>query len=114
MVPGTIRVEAGRLRRLEWLLHFGVALAGGWVWFGNAGAALLGLWVWGLRPQRSVLVRIPGRPRRIRLSRFAVSVYRGWRCVRIYRDELGEDEYARLRRELKASADRSFAGKADK
>ena len=114
MVPGTISVETGRLRRLEWLLHLGVALAGGWVWFGNAGAALLGLWVWGWRPQRTVQVRIPGRPRRIKLSRFAVSAYWGWRCVRVYRDEMGEDEYARLRRELRASVDRSCADKAVK
>ena len=45
---GRLALKRGRLRRLEWLLHVGVALAGGWVWFGNAGAALLGLWVWGL------------------------------------------------------------------
>ena len=97
-----ITVEAGRLRRLEWLLHLVVAMAGGWVWFGNAGAALLGLWVYGWRPRRTVRVTIPDRPRRIKLSRFAVTAYWGWRSARIYRDEMGEEEYARLRRDLKA------------
>lgn len=114
MVPGTISVEAGRLRRLEWLLHLGVAVAGGWVWYGNAGAALLGLWVWGWRPPRTVRVSVPGRPRRIKLSRFAVTVYWGLRCARIYRDELGEDEYARLRRDLRAAREASITDKIAK
>lgn len=101
-----VSVETGRLRRLEWLLQLGVAIAGGWLWFGGAGAALLGLWVWGWKPRRTVQVQIPHRPRRIKLSRYAVTVYRGWRCERIYRDELGEDEFARLRRELRFNAPR--------
>ena len=107
MAPGAITVETGRLRRLEWWLHFGVALAGGWLWFGGAGAALLGLWVWGWRPQRTVRVTIPGRPRRIRLSRYSVTAWWGWRSARIYRDEVGEDEFARLRRDLRAAVQRS-------
>ena len=109
MAPRTITVETGRLRRLEWFAHLGVALAGGWVWFGTAGAALLGLWVWNWRPQRFVQVSIPDRPRRVRLSRYAVTVHWGWRCARVWRDELGADEFARLRRETKASSERSLA-----
>ena len=98
-----IVVEPGRLRRLEWLLHLAVAMAGGWVWFGMAGAALLGLWVYGWRPGATMQVTIPSRPRRIKLSRFAVTAWWGWRSARIFRDELHEEEFARLRRELKAS-----------
>jgi len=106
MAPRTIHLEAGRLRRLEWLVHLGVALAGGWVWFGNAGAALLGMWVWGWKPKSTLVVDVPARPRRIKLSRFAVTVYWGWRCARVYRDEMCEDEFARLRRELRAALTR--------
>ncbi len=101
--PASISVEPGRLRHLEWLLHLGVAMAGGWFWFGNAGAALLGLWVLGWRPPPALQVTIPARPRRIKLSRFAVTVYWGWRSARVFRDEMGEDEFARLRRDLKAA-----------
>ena len=106
MIPTSISVECGRLRRLEWLVHLGVALAGGWFWFGNAGAALLGLWVLQWRPPPTLEVTIPVRPRRVKLSRFAVTVYSGWRSARVFRDELGEDEFARLRRDLKASVAR--------
>ena len=84
-------------------MHLAVAFAGGWFWFGNGGAALLGLWVFQQRPPPTMQVSIPLRPRRIKLSRFSVTVYWGWRSVRVFRDELGEEEYARLRRELKAS-----------
>ena len=98
-----IVVAPGRLRRLEWLLHLAVAMTGGWVWFGNAGAALLGLWVYGWKPRQPVAVLLPARVRRIKLSRFAVTAYWGLRSARIYRDELEEEEFARLRRELKAS-----------
>ncbi len=98
-----VSLETGRLRRLEWLLHCAVAVAGGWFWFGNAGAALLGLWVFRQKPPTTMQLSIPVRPRRIRLSRFAVTVYWGWRTARVFRDELAEEDYARLRRELKAS-----------
>ena len=101
--PLPIRFETGRLRRVEWLLRLGVALAGGWFWFGNAGAALLGLWVFGQKPPTVLRLLVPVRPRRIKLSRFAVTVYWGFRSARVFRDELPEEEYARLRRELKAS-----------
>lgn len=98
-----ISIEAGRLRRLEWLLHLAVGMAGGWIWFGNAGAALLGLWVFGWRPAGSMLVTLPVRVRRVKLSRFALTVYSGCHSARIFRDELQEEEFARLRRTLKAS-----------
>lgn len=101
MLPGRITVATGRLRRLEWLLQLAVAMAGGWLWFGNAGAALLGLWVYGWRPGRRITVTLPAQVRRIKLSRFSVTLYWGLHSSRIYRDELGEEEFARLRRELK-------------
>ena len=97
-----LTVAPGRLRRLEWLIQLVVAMAGGWIWFGNAGAALLGLWVYGWRPGRPIAVTLPDRVRRIKLSRFSVTIYWGLRSARIYRDELEEEEFARLRRELKA------------
>ena len=102
---GTVRivVDPGRLRRLEWLLQLAVAMTGGWVWFGTAGAALLGLWVYAWRPRRPIAVTLPDRIRRIKLSRFAVTAYWGLRSARIYRDELPDEEFARLRRELKES-----------
>ena len=77
-------------------------MAGGWIWFGSSGAVLLGLWVYSWRPLRPIAVTLPARVRRIRLSRFSVTVYWGPRSVRIYRDELDEEEFIRLRRELKA------------
>ena len=51
----------------------------------------------GESPRRRTTLRAFG------ISRFAVTVYSGWRSARVFRDELGEDEFARLRRELKAS-----------
>ena len=72
-----IVVETGRLRRLAWMLYLAVAVLGGWVWFGNAGAALLGLWVTSWKPGREIVVTLPDRVRRIKLSRFAVTVYWG-------------------------------------
>ena len=98
-----LRVRVGRLRRLEWLLHLAVALVGGWLWFGNAGAALLGLWVYGWRPAAELCVAFPQQVRRVKLSRLAITVHWGWRSARVFRDELQEEDYARLRRELKAS-----------
>ncbi len=101
MALRTISVETGRLRRMEWLLRLGIALVGGWVWFGGAGAALLGLWVWGWQPPSRLLVGIPNRPRRVKLSRYAITAYWGLGGARIFRDELEEAEFARLRRDLK-------------
>ena len=98
-----IVVETGRLRRLAWMLYLAVAVLGGWVWFGNAGAALLGLWVTSWKPGREIVVTLPDRVRRIKLSRFAVTVYWGRKSARVYRGELPDEEFARLRRELKAS-----------
>ena len=103
LVSHSISVVPGRLRRLEWLLHLGVAIAGGWIWFGGAGAVLLGLWATTWKPPKTLLVEIPVRPRRIKLSRYAVSAYWGWRCTRIFRDEMEAAEFAQLRRELKAA-----------
>ena len=102
-----LRLRCGRLRRLEWLLHLAVALVGGGLWFGTAGAALLGLWVYAWRPQAELVIAFPEPVRRLKLSRFAVTVHWGWRHARIFRDELEEQAYARLRRELKASLMRS-------
>ena len=96
-----ISVETGRLRRLEWLLHLLVGMAGGWLWFGNAGAALMALWVYGRRPRQTLLLTLPGRIRRVKLSQTALTVYWGWRSTRIFRDELDEEAFARLRRRLK-------------
>ncbi len=98
---GSISLVCGRLRRTEWLLHLGVAIAGGWLWFGSGGAALLGLWAITWKPPKTLLTEMPPRPRRIKLSRYAVSVYWGWRCTRIFRDELEEADFVQLRRDLR-------------
>lgn len=95
-----------RLRWLAWALQLAVALAGGWIWFGNAGAALLGLWAYLWRPPARLRVEIRPPVRWVRLSPHALtcSCGPGWigrRTVRIYRDEMQPEAFARLRRELK-------------
>ena len=97
-----------RLRWLVWAAQLTVAVAGGWVWFGDAGAALMGLWLWLQRPAREIKSEIPQPVRWVRLSRFAVTWSGGTarllrRTVRVYRDELSAEAFARLRRELKAA-----------
>ena len=97
-----------RLRRLAWAAQLAVAVAGGWVWFGNAGAALMALWLWMLRPAARIDVEFPQPVRWVRLSRFAVTWSGGpaklrGRTVRVYRDEVSADAFARLRRDLKAA-----------
>ena len=95
-----------RLRWLAWLLQFAVAVAGGWIWFGNAGAALMALWAYLWRPAAQVQVEIRPPVRWVRLSPYAItcSCSPGWlggRKVRIYRDEMAPEAFARLRPTLK-------------
>ena len=102
----TCRIVPHRLRWLAWALQLAVALAGGWIWFGNAGAALLGLWVCLWRPPKELLVEIPLQVRWVRLSAYAVTcrggpVWRRRRTLRIYRDEVPPEAFAQLRRQLK-------------
>ena len=97
-----------RLRWLVWTAQLAVAVAGGWVWFGNAGAALMALWLWLLRPAGEIKLAFPQPVRWVRLSRFAVTWNGGparfWgRTLRVYRDEVSAEAFARLRRELKAA-----------
>ena len=101
-----------RLRWLAWAVQLAVAAAGGWVWFGNAGAALMALWLWLLRPPREIDLDFPGPVRWVRLSRFAVTWNGGparfWgRTVRVYRDEMSAEAFARLRRDLKAACSKA-------
>ena len=97
-----------RLRWLVWAAQLAVAVAGGWTWFGNAGAALMALWLWLLRPAAEIDLEFPQPVRWVRLSRFAVTWsggparFRG-RTVRVYRDEMSAEAFARLRRHLKAA-----------
>ena len=97
-----------RLRWLAWAAQLAVAVAGGWVWFGNAGAALMALWLWLLRPAREIHLEFPRPVRWVRLSRFAVTWHGGptrlrGRTLRVYRDEMNAEAFARLRRDLKAA-----------
>lgn len=97
-----------RLRWLAWVAQLAVAVAGGWIWFGNAGAALMALWLWLLRPAAKIDLEFPQPVRWVRLSRFAVTWSGGparfWvRTARVYRDEVSADAFARLRRNLKAA-----------
>ena len=97
-----------RLRWMAWAVQSAVAVAGGWVWFGNAGAALMMLWLWLLRPAGEVRLAFPQPVRWVRLSRFAVTWNGGparfWgRTERVYRDEVSAEAFARLRRDLKAA-----------
>ncbi len=98
-----ISVEPGRGRRLEWWLHLMVGTLGGWLWLGNSGAALMALWIYGQRPPKTLLITLPVRIRRVKLSQTALTAYWGLHSARIFRDELDEEEFARLRRRLKAS-----------
>ena len=100
-----------RLRWLAWALQLAVAVAGGWIWFGNAGAALLGLWAYLWRPPERLRVEIRPPVRWVRLSPRAItcSCGPGWigrRTVCIYRDEMEPEAFARLRRELKDASAR--------
>ena len=97
-----------RLRWLAWAAQWAVAVAGGWVWFGNAGAALMALWLWHLRPAASINLDFPHPVHWVRLSRFAVTWNGGparfWGLtLRVYRDEMSAEAFARLRRDLKAA-----------
>ena len=97
-----------RLRWLTWAAQLAVAVAGGWFWFGNAGAALMAMWLWLLRPARVIRLEFPQPVRWVRLSRFAVTWnagparFRG-RTLRVYRDEMNAEAFARLRRDLKGA-----------
>lgn len=96
----------GRRRWLAWALQLAVALAGGWIWFGNAGAALLGLWAYLWRPAAQLTVEIRPPVHWVRLSPHAITCRcgRGWlarRTVRIYKDEMPREAFAGLRRRLK-------------
>lgn len=102
----TCLLVPARLRWLAWTLQLAVALAGGWIWFGNAGAALLGLWVSLWRPPRQLHVEIPQQVHWVRLSPYALTCGGGpsWlrrRTLRIYRDEMPAEAFAQLRRQLK-------------
>lgn len=101
----------GRMRWLAWALQLAVALAGGWIWFGNAGAALLGLWAYLWRPAAQLTVEIRPPVHWVRLSPRAITCRcgRGWltrRTVRIYRDEMPREAFAGLRRRLKDASAR--------
>lgn len=97
-----------RLRWLAWVAQLAVAVAGGWIWFGNAGAALMALWLWLLRPAAEIDLEFPQPVRWVRLSRLAVTWgggparFRG-QTARVYRDEVSADAFAGLRRNLKAA-----------
>ena len=101
----------GRRRWLAWALQLAVALAGGWLWFGNAGAALLGLWAYLWRPAAQLMVEIRLPVHWVRLSPYAITCRcgGGWlarRTVRIYRDEMPREDFAGLRRRLKDASAR--------
>lgn len=113
----TCRILPSRLRWRAWTLQLAVALAGGWIWFGNAGAALLGLWVCLWLPPKEMLVEIPLQVRWVRLSAQAVTCRGGsvWfrrRTLRIYRDEMPAEAFAQLRRQLKDAAGQRSSFKA--
>ena len=97
-----------RLRWSVWVAQFVVAVAGGWTWFGNAGGALMALWLWLLRPSAEIDLEFPQPVRWVRLSRFCVTWNGGaprffGRTMRVYRDEVSAQAFARLRRDLKAA-----------
>lgn len=99
-------VAPARLRWLAWLALLAVAMLGGWLWFGNAGAALMGLWLQLARPAREIHLDFPQPVRWVRLSRFALTCGGGSgllhrRVLRLYRDEVNPETFARLRRQLK-------------
>ena len=104
-------VAPARLRWLAWLALLVVAMAGGWLWFGNAGAALMGLWLQLSRPAKEILLDIPQPVRWVRLSRYALTCSGGAgllrrRTLRVYRDEVSPEAFARLRRQLKDACSR--------
>ena len=116
LLPGdwlgkTWRILPARLRWRAWSLQLAVALAGGWIWFGNAGAALLGLWACLWLPPKELVLEIPSQVRWVRLSSCALTCRGGpvWfrrRTLRIYRDEMPLEDFAQLRRQLKDAAGR--------
>ena len=97
-----------RLRWLAWAAQLTVGVVGGWIWLGNGGAALMALWLWILRPTGEIKLEFPQPVRWVRLSRFAVTWNGGpsrlrRETLRVYRDEVSAEAFARLRRDLKAA-----------
>ena len=99
------------MRRAYTLAVLLAGIAAGWLWLGNAGAGLLGLWLWaghwqGWRGGTHQVHVVLQELRLVRLSPHRVmGMGRGWRTWEVFSDELDADQYACLRRALKAHFD---------
>ena len=92
-------------RKTFYCIITSASLYGGWIWFGNSGLGLLGLWLSLHYPRQKVrdLVIDFSELRAARLEPLRICLrFRTWRVAEIFRDEVNDQQWAALRRELSA------------
>jgi len=103
-LPIRLEIAPGRHRKAKHLLLLALAGAATWGWFGLSGLVPTLIWWWHRgRPVPTSLSFSMDEVRCVQLDPFRVYLgLRGLRRVEVFRDELPREDYARLRRLLKA------------
>ena len=103
-LPIRLEIAPGRLRKIKHLLLLAIIGVATWGWFGLGGLIPTLIWWWHRgRPEPTTLSFSMEEVRCIQLDSFRVYLgLCGWRRVEVFRDELPQEDYTRLRRLLKA------------
>ena len=103
-LPIRLEIAPGRLRKIKHLLLLALVGFTTWGWFGLSGLIPTLIWWWHRgRPIPTTLCFSMDEVRSVQLDSLRVYLgLRGLRRVEVFRDELPPEDYARLRRLLKA------------